>query len=388
MAQLLYNPISAQCTVMPCINQVAGYVDHNPVAQLSACQSLFGLPLVATVTQTVPADDVFSTRTSTSTDVVIVVTTSTAYSTAEQTSTVFETLYSTTMEYTRTVTNTLSATITATPTPPAKNKKKRKVKRRGACKPKSSSITSHSSSTAAPTSAQPPIPSNCANLAEYSSACACIEPRTVTEYADSVTSIVDETTTVVAASTIGTVVTVGITTVVVQPATTTIPTTLKTQTATTTTATTTVTPIPTIFNLKIYNTNEYLYISANNQGMALQIGTTPQPSGLLQLAPGTGNTPTIRGAAAFPMWGYSPVGGSVHVSRVIFQMESYAGTIAGTWSKATCGINTSMLPGNLYFYCNVAQGQSFFRCGADVYLTNNVTPSAECSPIILTAVGV
>ena len=43
------NPYDALCTITPCLQQVAGIVDNNPVAQFSACASMFGSPVVTTV---------------------------------------------------------------------------------------------------------------------------------------------------------------------------------------------------------------------------------------------------------------------------------------------------------------------------------------------------
>ncbi|KAG7289464.1 hypothetical protein NEMBOFW57_005835 [Staphylotrichum longicolle] len=73
-----YNPTSAgpACrTMTPCLMQVVGRANDDPAAQLSACQSLFGLAQVPTVT--LAADPVFSTAIQTSTYTDIIVSTST-----------------------------------------------------------------------------------------------------------------------------------------------------------------------------------------------------------------------------------------------------------------------------------------------------------------------
>ncbi|KAK4207799.1 hypothetical protein QBC37DRAFT_432892 [Rhypophila decipiens] len=397
MCAALYNPISPQCTWGPCINQVAGYLDNNAVAQLSACQSVFGIPVVQTVT--LPADDVFWTRTSTHTDVVIVVTTSTAYSTAEDISTAYETAYSTTTQYTMTVTSTVSTTATAGAAAQAKKNRRR---RRAACKPKPShALTTSLEPVASSTTTTPdptPIPSNCPNLADYSSACACIEPRTVTtQPADSAaTSIIDETVTVSAASTVETIITVAVTTVVVKPATTTLTSTIQTQTVTTTTTTSTVTPIPTIFNLQLIDLDdlsrhdgEYLTIQGSGQGMALQVfSSTPSSAGLLSLTAGA-STPSIRGSPDFVMWAWVEPGQTRPIGKVVFQNNYYAGVISGEWRKVTCQFDTVSLPGHLYFNCQAPGSLGrFFRCDSEIFLTNNATPRPGCVPLLLGAVGV
>ncbi len=43
------NPYGPLCTVTPCLQQVAGSLNNNPVAQYAACVSMFGTPAISTV---------------------------------------------------------------------------------------------------------------------------------------------------------------------------------------------------------------------------------------------------------------------------------------------------------------------------------------------------
>jgi len=49
MSSLNFNSYSPACAVNSCLQQVAGYVDSNPVVQRSACVSMFGSPVVTTM---------------------------------------------------------------------------------------------------------------------------------------------------------------------------------------------------------------------------------------------------------------------------------------------------------------------------------------------------
>ncbi|KAK4227787.1 hypothetical protein QBC38DRAFT_544821 [Podospora fimiseda] len=385
MSDISYNPIAAQCTISPCINQVAGYLDHNPVAQLSSCQSLFGFPPAPTVT--LPAEDVFSTQTSTYTDVVIVVTTSTAYSTAEETSTAYETLYSTATEYTTTITNTVSTTVAAVSQPSIhKRSRSNKLKRREGCKPKT---TTASDEPAAPTATTSdllsPVPSSCANHKEYSSACACIEPSTVTEYAAAITSVVDEAVTVPVASTQETIVTVGVTTVVVKPATTTLISTLSTETVTTATVTSTIIPappVPTAFGLNLVGSGDPPLLLSGPSGTPAYTFATGGEGDLptaLSLPAGGGqlfvqNLPSHKMYIRMSTTSYG---------AVFFASDSYTATGPWTWTKPTCSVDFDTKA----FSCNVQSTTislvRFIKCGTYLYMTAaNILPGG-CSVVEL-----
>ncbi|KAK4225705.1 hypothetical protein QBC38DRAFT_482315 [Podospora fimiseda] len=371
MAVILYNPIASGCPVATqCVNQVAGYYDHNPVAQLSSCQSLFGFPAVPTVT--IPSDqNKFLTLTSTYTDVVIVVTTSTAYSTAEETSTAWETSYTTATEYTTTITSTITAapSSAAETLPPAR----KKLKRRGGCKPSTSSTLA---------------PNYCSDVAEYSAACACIEPQPVTETATSaITSVAEETITVSSVSTQETVVTVGVTTVVLKPATTTIATTLSTQTVAIVTATSAAPPLATMFAL---------FLVGGNSGWGI----------VTQAVPGTGTGAQVQALDVISTGGSALVmemdastdalkvsgarknthnlyvrfaAGDQTQGQLLFVTSAYVGTeTAGvTWEKTRCSIyqnesNTLMLR------CNAGNDLSrIWHCSGNnnrIFLANPSVP--------------
>jgi hypothetical protein len=44
-----FNSYTSGCAVNACLQQVAGILDNNPVAQFSACVSMFGSPVVTTM---------------------------------------------------------------------------------------------------------------------------------------------------------------------------------------------------------------------------------------------------------------------------------------------------------------------------------------------------
>ncbi len=49
MSDLAFNSYPPTCVVNQCLQQVAGYVDSNPLVQSSAYVSMFGSPVVTTV---------------------------------------------------------------------------------------------------------------------------------------------------------------------------------------------------------------------------------------------------------------------------------------------------------------------------------------------------
>lgn len=92
----------------PCLLQVAGLKFKDPKEQIASCVSLFGFPVVPTIT--IPADPVYSTEVTTSTYIDISISTSVQYSTVESVSTSYEYVSKTTTEYTTTIVNTIVAT--------------------------------------------------------------------------------------------------------------------------------------------------------------------------------------------------------------------------------------------------------------------------------------
>jgi len=381
MAEFPYNPIATQCPPSSCISQVAGYYDRNPAAQLSSCQSLFGFPAVPTVT--LPAgEDAFTTVTSTYTDVVIVVTTSTAYSTAEEISTAYDTVYSTATEYTTTVTNTVFSTVTAAaaPSPARKKRDSNKLKRRGGCKPKTTTTTTATSEPLSePTG-------HCSNIAEYSSACACIEPRTSTVFLTQ-TDTVQETVTVPGpASTQETVVTVGVTTMVVKPATTTLVSTLSTETVATATETSTVMPAPAIptafaitFGSDSVNAGKYLSIVGVPPAYTVSMANSAASSYKFAL-PASGGRMSLSDWPTHELY----IRMSTNSYGLAFlTTASYTSTTAYTWQKATC----SVTPETLEISCTAGSFKKFMQCGIYTYMSDGVLPGG-CIWSSLVAVGI
>ena len=187
-----YNPV---CAVSSCLQQVIGFTDQNPQAQYSACVSLFGSPVVTTITPS--AEVVLETTTATVSYTDIIVSLTTKVSTIDETVTVSTDVYETVTAY-----STVLATVTTiapleAPSSSMAPAKMKRTQRRG-CRGSttSSESTAPSSSTAAPLF---PIASNCPSLDEYSSACACISAvantQTVTDAASTVVSVIPETVT-------------------------------------------------------------------------------------------------------------------------------------------------------------------------------------------------
>ncbi|KAK4461198.1 hypothetical protein QBC42DRAFT_347348 [Cladorrhinum samala] len=397
-----YNPIAAACTLSPCLQQVAGYVDQQPAAQLLSCQSVFGFPVIPTLT--LPGEtEVFSTRISTYTDVVVVVTTSTVYSTAEETSTAYDTEYSTATEYTTTVINTITTAVSADAAPsitaaPALPKRQ-KLARRGGCKPRTTSTGLSL------------VPSNCVNLAEYSAACACLEPSTVRVPEPATTVItIDETVTVPAASTQEMVVTVGVTTVVVKPATTTIGTTLLTETIATTILTetiptiiatsTTISTAPSaaphlnpktiVFTAMIAPENEdSLYISSLPQETSINAYRLVVLSGgggfVLEL-PANSDVLRAYGADFVLYTGPSQTGQALVILARPADVDASTG-VESTWQRASCFITGTGEDARLKCSSEAGRLNTFLRCNAGdnaLYLAAPATPpTAGCQVVEL-----
>ncbi len=380
-ALVQYNPIAAACrTLTPCLWQAAGHVNDDPAAQLSSCQSLFGFPQVATVT--LAADPIFSTAIETSTYTDIIVATSTVYSTVEQVSTSYETAYATATEYTTTATETLTVTVSAAAV------SKRGVKRRRGCKlgtTLSSAVPSETSASASSseTSASPSSSADaCADLAVHSSACACLEPATVTSYYDAVTSIIYATEPATVTSTSDTVITVAVTTVVVKPATTTLTSTLSTQTETTTTATATATPAaPATFTLAMVdgaNAGKSVVLVSSGATYTLS-GTASGTAASLSLSAGTLSLLSDSTYRAYIRLSTTSYG-------VIFlATQSYVSASAYTWLPLTCTVD----PSTLLASCSTTSGLNrFLSCGAYLYFANPTTTPSGCFEVHLQAVKI
>ncbi|KAL1841296.1 hypothetical protein VTJ49DRAFT_7241 [Mycothermus thermophilus] len=240
VAVALANIINPLCWINSCVEQVAGLLDNNPVVHYDACTSAFGAPatstytvdsLVFTATTTLSStitDEVWNTVTNWET------TTTTAWTTVNDAATVTSTIF---------VTETVTMTASNQQSLPVKRRHAPvEKKKRGACKPRSS--TASSSVAESTTSSGLPIPSNCANREEFSSACSCITAVSdayvmvaVTEATSTGTITATETALFSATSTITD--TVIDTTTVAELATTTVFTTTETELVTSKTTTTT-----------------------------------------------------------------------------------------------------------------------------------------------------
>ncbi|KAK0704315.1 hypothetical protein B0H67DRAFT_347288 [Lasiosphaeris hirsuta] len=389
-SQVHYNPIAGECTIVPCLWQVAGHVDNNPVAHLSACSSLFGFPAVPTVF--LPVDPILSTTIATSTYTDIIISTSTVYSTVEETSTSYESVLETSTEYTTTLVNTITTTVPASPTVTEKRRKRRRE-----CKAKTSSkvssvvssvvpssavsssaVSSSAASSSAVLSSAAPSSSalfadQCYDVGQYSSACACLEPATVTEYDAAVTSIVRQTESTTVPSTAGTVVTLAITTVIVNPATTTVTTTLTTLTETATTISQTA--VPTLFGLVLKdgpNTNKGLARSGSAPTFSYA-PTDGTPSGIYLTSPGT--QPYLLYGSEYKMY----IRLSTTSYGIVFWITTSAvATSSYTWIAVPCALDAS---GN--FTCAANGLTRFLQCGAIMYMAKPTVTPGGCVEVHL-----
>ncbi|KAI1079759.1 hypothetical protein F5B20DRAFT_580915 [Whalleya microplaca] len=172
MADIQFNSYNPSCDVSQCLQQVAGYLDNNPLAQYSACTSTFGTPVVSTVTPS--AEVVFSTIVDTVSYTDVVVSLSTTYSIYDQVETLYTDFVDTITDVS-TSTTTVTTTVTSVSTTPVITAVKRQGKK-DACKPKrpsspsdlASSITS--SAPEVSSSATYPTFSNASSSAIYSAA--------------------------------------------------------------------------------------------------------------------------------------------------------------------------------------------------------------------------
>ncbi|KAK0708430.1 hypothetical protein B0H67DRAFT_556916 [Lasiosphaeris hirsuta] len=389
MSEVHYNPIAGECTIVPCLWQVAGHFDKNPVAQLSACSSLFGFPAVPTVT--LPVGPVLSTSIATSTEIDIIISATTVYSTVEETSTSYERVLETSTEYTTTLINTITVTVPAPATTTTLVPfKKRGRNRRRECKAKTSSkassvVSSTAPSSAAPSSAAPSssalFADQCYDLGQYSSACACLEPTTVTEYEAAVTSIVRLTESITVPSTTGTVITVAITTVIVNPATTTVTTTLTTLTETATTATSTEPAAPTVptqFGLVLQdgpNAGKALVTSSSAPSYTFVWSSSGAPSGIGLASAGT--APYLLIDSSYKMY----VRLSTSTYGVVFwTTPSYVASSSYSWVTLACILDVL---GN--FTCTSSSNNlnRFLQCGSNIYMANPTTTPGGCVEVHL-----
>ena len=382
-----YNPFNPSCSALPCLQQVVGYTHNDAAEQLASCSSIFGYPVVSTVT--LPVDPVYSTDISTSTYISISVSTSVATSTYESISTSTGYIVVAQTDYTTTVVNTIVSTAAASVLPEETFTKRspspeRRIRRR--CKGRPSSSLSSSVVPSSSVSVEA-----CANLQAYASACACLDPEPVTVYASASTSVIPSTTVETIPSTSGTVVTSVLTSVVVQPDFTTITSVIQSYTETTTTTTTTTTA---------------------------SSSTTAAPPPIETLAfvasssqPGVGGPLVFSGAGGQLSWSVVPAGSGsqfvlengamrLQISSIYkFRVGASAAsasfgqvwiiTDANVASKPTIEWYTpacSVHPTTRELTCATSNGLSvWWLCSSVVYLASPGTTFAQCSQVTIKA---
>ncbi|KAK3986363.1 hypothetical protein QBC44DRAFT_384093 [Cladorrhinum sp. PSN332] len=380
-----YNPV---CAVDACLSQVVGSLDNNPLGQYGSCTSLYGAPVVSTVTPS--AHVVFETIYSTLSYVDITVEFTTTESMAQATSTSYDTLLETLTSYTTTRVSTVIETAAATATwnggggtPQKRNL--RKHRRRGQCKPQSSISSSSGavvSSTAAPSSSSPP----CTDSAQHSSACSCINAvntvSSTTLPASTTTSTVHSTLSTTSLSTSTSTVTLAITTVIVHPASTTLLTTLSTETATTTTLTST----STSYAVSPTQTASWSVVSpASLEGRTVAIsGSSPQAMHINQPSPGTNpNTNMVLTlAASQPRLASNPnlrlflQNNSSVRNRLIFVTQGTAA--ASGHFPVSCSVDASS---GAVACVGRASWTRMIECGGDVFMAASTYVNPGCSEV-------
>ncbi|KAL1838651.1 hypothetical protein VTJ49DRAFT_2430 [Mycothermus thermophilus] len=202
-------PYSPECTVNSCLEQVAGLLDSPLEVYYGACTSAFGVPI--TTTQTVDSVVHTTTETITYTDVYVTLTDATVTVTdaATETSTIVVT---TTTVVTPGIEAPPVITGSLTTVSPDVVKKKRdgmdkdrySRKKRRACTSRSSVTSSMAVS----------VPTHCADVVEFSSACSCItavaQTSTVTVWDPTTTgtiTVTETSSTTLAPSTVTSTVT-------------------------------------------------------------------------------------------------------------------------------------------------------------------------------------
>ncbi|KAK4222125.1 hypothetical protein QBC38DRAFT_460714 [Podospora fimiseda] len=193
--------------------QVIELLNNNPLGQYASCTSLYGAPVLSTVTPS--ADVVFETIYSTLSFVDVTVELTTTESIARETSTSYDTLFQTTTAYTTACVSTVIETAAS---------------------------TAIWNSGGSPEKRKAPSAPPCIDSDQHFSACSCINAVNTISLtilpASTSTSTIYETLSSTSIST-STSTTIALTTVVIQPATTTLISTLSTETASTTTSTST-----------------------------------------------------------------------------------------------------------------------------------------------------
>ena len=316
--------------------------------------------MLSTATVTVPYTD-------------IIVTLSTTESTAYETTTSYEEILETVTAYSATSIATVTEVATA---PTAGFVKKRSIKKKRGCGKTSSQSSTESTpeatSTAdatSSTSALFPVASNCADLAEYSSACACINAVSSTVTVTATPAASTEVTTVTESSAIPStstsVVPVVVSSPVVVPAETTLTATstgLYQSTVTVTSTTTPVAPTQTAY-WKLTSTSRFL--SVNNQYAQYNYTNTLIPTKLVALT--AGGQVALASDRTQKMYVRTP---TINYGVLWFQADTAAGS---TDKVVTCTVGDVVS-------CSVPSAgfDTLFNCGAYIYLGKSTWVQSGC----------
>ncbi|KAK4150674.1 hypothetical protein C8A00DRAFT_36733 [Chaetomidium leptoderma] len=352
-----YNAYDPGCTVNACLQQVAGILDGNPLVQYASCTSLYGSPTVSTVTPA--ADVVFSTTTSTLSYTDTVISLLTEYSTEEEASTSYSTIFDVETSYT----TTLYVTVTESTAAPtfALQRRDAKKKKRGNCGTKPSTTSappsptpSSSDSFSTTSSAVPSSAPACADEAEHSSACACIDAvstvAVVTAPATTSTSTIHETVSTTIIEIEPSVVTVAVTTVIVYPAITTATSVLQTEAVGTTTVTTTTTPI------------------------------APTQTAYVVFADGPRAGKPLNVVSGYVQWANTGAG-----SKIAFAVDGGSPWLPSHSAYNDVRVSCSVNPVNGYLSCASTTGvhTKVLQCGAYVYLAAPGFSQGSCVEVNL-----
>ena len=319
--------------------------------------------MLSTATVTVPYTD-------------IIVMLSTTESTSYETTTSYEEILETVTAYSATSIATVTEVVTA---PTAGFVKKRSIKKKRGCSKTSSQISTEPAPEATSTESTPettstpdatsstsalfPVASKCADLAEYSSACACINAVSSTVTVTATPAASTEVTTVTESSAIPStstsVVTVVVSSTVVVPAETTFTATstgLYQSTVTVTSTTTPVAPTQTSY-WKLTNTSTMpRFLSVNNQYAQYNYSTTVIPTKLVVLT--AGGQVALASDRTQKMYVRTP---TVNYGVLWFQADAAAGS---TDKVVTCALAGDVVS------CNAPSTafDTLFRCRAYIYL--------------------
>lgn len=336
--------------------------------------------MLSTATVTVPYTDMF-------------VTLSTTESTSYETTTSYEEILETVTAYSATSIATVTEVATA---PTAGFVMKRSIKKRRGCGKISSRISTESTpeatstpdatltestpettstpDAASSTSALFPVASNCADLAEYSSACACINAVSSTVTVTATPAASTEVTTVTESSAIPStstsVVTVVVSSTVVVPAETTLTATSTGVYQSTVTVTSTTTPVaPTQTSYwKLPNPATIpRFLSVNNQYAQYNYSTTTVPTKLVVLT--AGGQVALASDRAQKMYVRTP---TVNYGVLWFQADAAAGP---TDKVVTCTLAGDVVS------CNAPSTpfDTLFSCGAYIYLGRSTWVQSGCT---------